>query len=231
MKRLKPAHLTKSLHTITSATLVAEFLAQPIPVPTYRNPERLAVAALQLLGHEIDASDKGDPTVTRIVQACARILTNKPSERDVPMPSCEPCKSYHSAFAECFKDRHEDQIIAQGPGDKPVSNMTVTEFRATGSDFPDISVIVPDHGPSIGPRRVHLSPRIEPGRVYLNCLVLMRAPMRGGPREPQEARWFCVIGDVEFDGPLADMEIKLYEYAVTEGFANTDVGHSTEKTS
>jgi len=64
--------ITKSLHTITAATKVAEHLLQEKP-QTYKSATALAYAALGVLGHG-PGSDTSDPTWLRIVANCKQLL-------------------------------------------------------------------------------------------------------------------------------------------------------------
>lgn len=65
--------LTKSLHTITAATNVAQYIRG-----THNDAKVLASAALQVLGYTVNASAAShDPTVARIVENCAKLLEAK----------------------------------------------------------------------------------------------------------------------------------------------------------
>ncbi len=75
-KRAKPDHVTPSLHTVTAVTRVAAFIAAPRIITTFSSPEKLAAAAFQILGHEIDTRASSDPLVQRIVESCAKILSH-----------------------------------------------------------------------------------------------------------------------------------------------------------
>jgi hypothetical protein len=71
--------LTKSLHTITSATRVAEYVFSVRGGRPY-TPALLASDALMILGYDYTAAgilaavDTGDATVARIVANCGKIL-------------------------------------------------------------------------------------------------------------------------------------------------------------
>lgn len=68
--------ITKSLHTVTSATNVARHLARNAD---YRNGIDLARASLAVLGYEYTTADMArangqDPTIGKIVNACTELL-------------------------------------------------------------------------------------------------------------------------------------------------------------
>lgn len=67
--------LTKSLHTVTAATNVAAFILQTNPAQRSCDATALAKNALAVLNQFIGTDFSGqDPTVTRIVEACAKLL-------------------------------------------------------------------------------------------------------------------------------------------------------------
>jgi hypothetical protein len=69
--------LTKSLHTVTAATAVAQHLVSMYGVTDYSTGAQLAVQALAILGHDVSASPEGcasDVTVARIVKACNALV-------------------------------------------------------------------------------------------------------------------------------------------------------------
>lgn len=81
--------------------------------------------------------------------------------------------------------------------------MTLDEFRATGRDVPDLGAI--EHIAASG---------IGAGRVYLDGLLYIeRGPVTG-------RTWYLTIGNGQYVGNLADMERKLHEFAVSEGYIN-----------
>jgi Tfp pilus assembly pilus retraction ATPase PilT len=62
--------LTKSLHTVTAATNVARLLLDM--QPNHKEPVDMALSALLVLGYS-DVS-LADPTMAKIVKACAALL-------------------------------------------------------------------------------------------------------------------------------------------------------------
>ena len=78
--------LTKSLHTVTAAANVAAYLLATRSYPRNGNGRALASDALSVLGYPglvpFAGEDIADPTVTRVVAACARLLTDaKPAAK------------------------------------------------------------------------------------------------------------------------------------------------------
>jgi hypothetical protein len=67
--------LTKSLHTVTAATNVARIVTVHSSVAL--DARRLARAALDVLGYNLDDFPEEDPTVAKIVRECARILSER----------------------------------------------------------------------------------------------------------------------------------------------------------
>lgn len=83
----------------------------------------------------------------------------------------------------------------------------IEKFRSTGKDVEDIGKAINDE-----------SWLESPGRVYIDNLFL-HGPFRfqGGPEQ-----WGCLIGSLEFEGTLADMEKELFAFAVSEGYVEAD---------
>lgn len=73
MKRTNPNHIPHALHTRRIVVKVAELLATPRPVPSYKSANALATAALDALGY--DKIDKNaDPLFAQIVADCAQVM-------------------------------------------------------------------------------------------------------------------------------------------------------------
>jgi hypothetical protein len=69
--------LTKSLHTVTAAANVARELNDVVKATgrSYGDAEQLANAALTVLGYPGIVEGSTDPTVLRVVAACAKVLS------------------------------------------------------------------------------------------------------------------------------------------------------------
>ena len=64
--------LTKSLHTVTAATRVAEHIANT--ETKYFTAATLANRALEVLGYDFATFHAMDPTIEKITRECARIV-------------------------------------------------------------------------------------------------------------------------------------------------------------
>jgi len=80
--------------------------------------------------------------------------------------------------------------------------MTIDEFRATGRDVADLSTI--EHIACSG---------IESGagRTYMDDQLFIEHGEISGA-------WHLTLGNAQLLGSLADMERKLYDWAVSEGY-------------
>jgi len=89
--------------------------------------------------------------------------------------------------------------------------MTLDEFRATGRDCDDL-------GEALQDALWENEPAPARGRLYLDVLYIERKPVRGWPNgRPEE--WSLLIGrDDWLSDDLTELEAKLYEFAVDEGF-------------
>jgi hypothetical protein len=88
-----------------------------------------------------------------------------------------------------------------------MTTMTIDQFRATGVDCDDL-------GPATGDESVAGSP----GRTYLGTLHIERwDDDRHGIAPPNGPTWLLILGSVQRNGALADLEADLYEWARDEG--------------
>ena len=83
-----------------------------------------------------------------------------------------------------------------------MSWMTIEEFRATKKEVENLSEATEDSYPD--------TPR--PGWTYAdNCLVIER-------NDFSEEEAYLILGNCEYEGPLASLEELLYKWATDEGY-------------
>ncbi len=75
--------------------------------------------------------------------------------------------------------------------------ITLEAFRATGRDTTDLSEATNDSS--------HVG---APGRVYVDALVIER----------KDDAWWLLLGRDEWTAPLPDLELRLYDWALSEGY-------------
>ncbi|MGH8290615.1 MAG: hypothetical protein ACREV7_16615 [Steroidobacteraceae bacterium] len=83
--------------------------------------------------------------------------------------------------------------------------LTFPDFQATGRDVPDLSEI-----PEIAAQGIE---NTTPGRVYTDGLLYIERS--ADPLDPWHR---LTIGNHQFVEPLAALEQRLYEFAVSEGY-------------
>lgn len=99
--------LTKSLHTITSATRVAAFLLGRESVITSATRVSLTVDALHILGYDYNPRDLTDnvlgvdPTVTRIFEAVAKMVAAEDKARRANPAHCSDIADKTGRAARC----------------------------------------------------------------------------------------------------------------------------------
>jgi len=92
--------------------------------------------------------------------------------------------------------------------------MTLEQFRATGHDCDDLGEALNDA----------LWDGIEPGRgrLYVDVLYIERKPASGWPNGRPEEWSLMLDRDDWLSDDLAELEAKLYEFAVAEGYCGED---------
>jgi len=90
--------------------------------------------------------------------------------------------------------------------------ITIDQFRSSGIDCEDIGSKIPGQG---------LEGRI--GRVYLDELHIEHwRDGRDGKAPPAGPTWLLTLGNMQYDGALADMELELYRWALSDNHLVTD---------
>lgn len=92
--------------------------------------------------------------------------------------------------------------------------ITIDEFRASGVDCEDIGAKIPGQD-------------LEgcTGRVYLEGLYIEHwKDDRHGKAPPAGPTWLLTLGNMQHEGTLADMELELYRYALSDTHLETEGG-------
>ena len=81
-----------------------------------------------------------------------------------------------------------------------MSDMSLEEFRSTRKRVENVSEAVEEWPETPGP-----------GWVYLDCLVIEEDPLK-------KEEGYLIIGNCEYTGGLLELEQRLYNWAISEGY-------------